>query len=262
QASAGGHPFDSPLANYVAAGGRAILADWRRDATVGAACEGSDTGANDQSPIFTDGHPVWVGLPGTINLSNPGWLIWSMGLAPIGGGVATGTFPNGNAVVIEGNSGRTLLNGMLDDTFATFSEGVTFAENEIKYICGGGPDLIISNLIAKIRTYGTPMIRGVFVNYTVTNQGNGNSNASCLDFYLSRDTVLDGGDVYVGTANIPALGAGGSYSNVKGYTLPPSKWQQASGTWRVIGVADACDDNDESDETNNQLAVVAGIVVK
>lgn len=147
----------------------------------------------------------------------------------------------GNGIGISGYNNVTLL-----DNFAT----------------GVLPDLIISNLIAKVRTYGTQMIRGVLVNYTVTNQGNGDANPSCLDFYLSRDTVLDGGDVYVGTEIIDPLGAGGSDSGDKGYYLPFSKWQSASGTWRVIGVADACDDNAESDETNNQLAVVAGIVVK
>lgn len=124
------------------------------------------------------------------------------------------------------------------------------------------PDLIVSSLAAGVRTYGTPMVRGVFANYMVTNQGSGDAAASCLDFYLSRDSVLGAGDVYVGRENIAGLAAGNSYGRSVGYRLPSDKWQPVSGTWRVIAEADACDDNAESDETNNQTSTVAGIVVK
>gem|GEM_PF-5789023 len=129
-------------------------------------------------------------------------------------------------------------------------------------VCGGGPDLIVSALSARLRTYGTFMIRSVFVKYQVRNVGSADAGASRIDFYLSRDTVVDAGDVYIGSQNLPVIVGGGAYSSFANYTLPASKWRQASGTWHVIAVADAGDDVEESDETNNQASVVGSIVMK
>ena len=94
---------------------------------------------------------------------------------------------------------------------------------------GGISDLIVSSFSAQLRTYGTPLVRGVGANYVVTNQGSADAVSSCLDFYLSRDAVIDGGDVYVGRRSTPALAAGNSYGSYAGFTLPSNKWQLASG---------------------------------
>ena len=58
-----------------------------------------------------------------------------MGLATVGGGVGTGTFPNGDAAVVIGNGGATAFNGNLSDTFSVQADGIMFAENEINEIC-------------------------------------------------------------------------------------------------------------------------------
>lgn len=137
QNSYGSQPFDTPLASYVGGGGRAILVDWRMDERLGLAFEGSYTGSTNLTPITIGVHSIWDGLPSSVALNDPGWNTWSMGLAPIGGGVGTGSFPNGDAAVVVGNGGRTILNGMLSDTFATFSQGVAFAENEIEHCLAG-----------------------------------------------------------------------------------------------------------------------------
>jgi hypothetical protein len=46
-------------------------------------------------------------------------------------GAPLATFPNGNAAISLGNSGRTIINGMLNDTIASAADGVTLYRNEI-----------------------------------------------------------------------------------------------------------------------------------
>ena len=133
--------FAAPLAAYVGGGGRAIFADWTVNfsgqAALYNAFEVAGTGdANgNQTPITTDANPIWSGVPAVVNLFNPGWGRWSFGLAAVGGGVTTGSFPNGDGAVVVGNGGATAFNGFLSDTFSNKAEGVQIAENEINEIC-------------------------------------------------------------------------------------------------------------------------------
>jgi hypothetical protein len=125
----------------VSGGGRAIFTDWRLNFSgltgLYDAFEVEGTGTENQQPITTDADAIWAGLPSEVDLSNPGWGTWAMGLAAVGGGVGTGTFPNGDAAVVMGNGGATAFNGFLSDTFSQQSEGVQVAANEIIAICLG-----------------------------------------------------------------------------------------------------------------------------
>ena len=131
--------FAAALTTHVGGGGHAIFTDWSLSfsgqAALYNAFEVAGTGSENMQPITTDGNPLWAGLPAAVGLSNPGWLTWSMGLATVGGGVGTGTFPNGDAAVVMGNGGATAFNGPLSDTFTNQAEGILFAENEINEIC-------------------------------------------------------------------------------------------------------------------------------
>ncbi len=104
-----------PMVDWVRGGGRAIVTDWTRNAKVAAAFGGAYTGAvNGASITQTVGHPIWEGVPDPLELSDPGWNVFSMGLTATTG-TAIGTFPNGDAALIVGAGGRTVLNGFMSD---------------------------------------------------------------------------------------------------------------------------------------------------
>ncbi len=124
-----------------------------------------------------------------------------------------------------------------------------------------GPDLIISYLPQAVAGKIGSIIRRVSVKYRVKNQGALGANASTLAFYLSRDGILSADDTFVGSVNIPALAPGQEAPlpfGVASYILYPGV--PATGTWYLIGVADASNANNESNENNN--VTVAGVIVK
>jgi hypothetical protein len=150
--------FAGALTAYVNGGGRAIFTDWYINSSGEAALYDAfgvaGTGSINQSPITTDGNAIWDGVPAAVGLFNPGWGIYSMGLAAVGSGVGTGTFPNGDSAVVIGNGGATAFNGFLSDTFSVTAEGIQIAENQINEICF--PD-VFENTISPFTT--APLIR-------------------------------------------------------------------------------------------------------
>ncbi len=123
------------------------------------------------------------------------------------------------------------------------------------------PDLIVSYLPTATAGKVGGLIRRLSVKYRVMNQGNADAVASELDFYLSRDTALSPDDVYAGTVNIPALAPGAQAPlpyGIANFLLPVPA--PAVGAWKVLGVADANDDNAESDETNNVVSTGAVVM--
>lgn len=111
QSYSAGTGADTAIADWVAGGGRAIFADWERNAALGALFDASYTGINGQTQVtFTDP------LLGTKSLANPGWDNFSMGLSALDAAEALAHFANGDDAVVLGNGGRTILNGFLVDT--------------------------------------------------------------------------------------------------------------------------------------------------
>ncbi|MGK7940474.1 MAG: S8 family serine peptidase [Crocosphaera sp.] len=115
------------------------------------------------------------------------------------------------------------------------------------------PDLIVSNFsVSNTLEAG----QSVWMNYTITNQGNGNADssnytsASTTKFYLSTDTTLDATDTYLTGKSTSDwyLAAGQSRSSYAYFTLDSNF---ASGTYYLLAQADGEQVMVESDESNN-----------
>jgi hypothetical protein len=103
------------LAAYIASGGSVVFGDWTLDNDFASLFEAQFTGGINQTDMTL--HPsIATGLPNPISLSNTGWGTFSTGLTPIAGGQVLASFPNGNASIVKGNSGRTIILGYLSDT--------------------------------------------------------------------------------------------------------------------------------------------------
>jgi hypothetical protein len=118
---------------WVTGGGRAIFADWTRNATTAAAFDASYPGGTNQTSVNVTSPALAAGL-GTnpIALSNPGWGVFSMSMDEAGGASAA-IFGNGTDAIVVGSGGRTIINGFLNDTFpvGSFADGRTLYLNEI-----------------------------------------------------------------------------------------------------------------------------------
>jgi subtilase family serine protease len=86
---------------------------------------------------------------------------------------------------------------------------------------------------------------------TTTNAGAGDAGTSTTSYYLSANTVLDAGDVLLGSRAVGGLAPGASDSGSVTLTLPAGT---AAGSYYVIARADDGQVVTESQETNNTLA--------
>ncbi len=123
--------FSTPKFNaYVSGGGRAILADWTKNATRGALFGVTYAGNDNQNVITITDDLFLDGVTNPMSLTNPGWGTFSMGVTGTTGFEAA-TFPNGDAAIVVGANGKTIINGFLSDTPTSASDGVALFENEI-----------------------------------------------------------------------------------------------------------------------------------
>jgi subtilisin family serine protease len=122
---------------YVADGGRAIMADWSGDGTLGSAFGVSYTGNDNQQPVTITDADLGAGLTNPLPLVNPGWITFSMGMSTTETVLAT--FPNGDAAVVLGNESRTAAVGFLNDTIHTDADAILFYENLIGLVAGPPP---------------------------------------------------------------------------------------------------------------------------
>jgi hypothetical protein len=128
----------SALNAFVAAGGKAIVADYNTSqgssfiAPFGASFSGPTN--NNQ---FTVTNPSMS--PGLYKLTNPGWVMYSTNLTPTTG-VGAAYFTLGDptsAAIVIGNGGRTILNGFLSDTIANSSQGTALYTAQINGLESG-----------------------------------------------------------------------------------------------------------------------------
>jgi subtilase family serine protease len=91
---------------------------------------------------------------------------------------------------------------------------------------------------------------GLAITFTDTtkNQGGGTVAPSTTTYYLSANTLLDSGDVVLGSRSVPALGGGVSDTGSVTVTIPAGT---ATGTYYVFAKADADSAVGETVETNN-----------
>ncbi|MBI4489401.1 MAG: SBBP repeat-containing protein, partial [Deltaproteobacteria bacterium] len=83
---------------------------------------------------------------------------------------------------------------------------------------------------------------------TTRNESSSPAGASTTKFYLSTDTMLDAGDILLGSRAIPALAAGAMDSGSTPVTIPTGL---AGGTYYIIAKADADNAIAEFNEGNN-----------
>jgi subtilase family serine protease len=117
-----------------------------------------------------------------------------------------------------------------------------------------GPDLTLLSVTA-------PAAAGaggsVTIGDTTKNAGGGAAAASVTRFFLSGNTLLDGGDSVLGSRAVGALGPGETSVGSTGVTIPAGT---ASGTYYLITQVDADAAIAETQETNNTSwrAIVIG----
>jgi len=146
-----------------------------------------------------------------------------------------------------------VTNPALWDSVYIHLEGAGNQFNNL-YLSADGADLVISYLSGSAVAENGGNITKVRVLCRITNEGDAPAPASIADFYLSRDTTVSGDDVYLGSVNVRAVAEGGEVAIPywTTFTLPPGV--SSSGTWYIIGVADADDAVSELNETNNVRA--------
>jgi hypothetical protein len=117
------------------------------------------------------------------------------------------------------------------------------------------PDLTVTALTAPTRLAPGETIS---VSHTVRNgaPAPGAAPASISRVYLSADSVVDAGDVDLGTVTVPALGPGGLASVARTVTIPPGT---APGRYFLLARADDGALVAESDEANNVRAVPVSV---
>lgn len=129
--------FGADLTNWVAGGGKAIYTEWTYWSGLSSVFGAVDTGSTNAGSITLGSSAIWSGLGGTVWLSNPGWGIYSVGLAATGGATVDGTYDSGDGAVVIGNGQRTLINGTLADSYADPNQGIQIAMNEINFLLEG-----------------------------------------------------------------------------------------------------------------------------
>jgi len=120
------------LPTYITGGGKAIFTDWTRNATMGDWFGVTYTGNVNMTPITLAG-PFGAG---TMDLTNPGWGVWSMGMA-LNGASSGGTFANGDVAIAY--TSNTVINGWLKDTALDPAIGLDMVKREITQVTGGVP---------------------------------------------------------------------------------------------------------------------------
>jgi alpha-tubulin suppressor-like RCC1 family protein/subtilase family serine protease len=148
----------------------------------------------------------------------------------IPGGTAPGTY----YIIAKADSGSAV------------SEASETNNTKVSAAMAIGPDLVVSALTAPA-TAGAGFT--MTVSDTTTNNGGGpTGTATSTAFYLSPNTVLDGGDTLLGARTVPALEAGLSDSASTSLNVPAGT---ATGIYYIIAKADDGSAVTETSETNN-----------
>lgn len=120
-----------------------------------------------------------------------------------------------------------------------------------------GPDLTISSMT--VSSSAVAAGSAVNVTDTVMNQGADLAAPTTTRFYLSKNGILDAGDVALAPGRaVAVIAAGASNSGMTPLTIPPGA---ASGSYYVLAKADGDDVVSESLETNNVTARLIQVTV-
>lgn len=125
------------FSNWISGGGKGIASDWiSYHSNTQSAMEVSYTFNYNESPVYGTVHPIWNGLPADIALVNHGYGVFATGLNGLS---VAATFGSGEAAIVVGNNGRSIMNGFLDDTYDTSTQldRTDLAVNEINFVLNG-----------------------------------------------------------------------------------------------------------------------------
>ncbi|MGH9147578.1 MAG: CARDB domain-containing protein [Vicinamibacterales bacterium] len=110
------------------------------------------------------------------------------------------------------------------------------------------PDLIVSALT-------TPTVGGagstIPVSVSTSNAGTGTAKSSVTHIYLSVNSTFDASDTLLAAVSVPQLSPGTAAPGSPSLVIPE---RTNVGTYYLIGLADADDELDESNESNNRLS--------
>ena len=105
----------SALTNYIAGGGAVVFNDWQSDNDFAILFQASFMGNENQTIMNLD-PSIETNLPNPITLVKHSWTVFSTGLTTTGGAEVLATFANGDAAIVRGNVGKTIILGYLTDT--------------------------------------------------------------------------------------------------------------------------------------------------
>ncbi len=118
------------LTNYVNGGGKLIGTDWASTDTGFYALFQADIVDTNNTSVTNDGSALFNAIAGNIDVFNPGWGTFDQSYSALAG--ATGFGPSGGGFgIIEGNNGRTFLNGPLSDAYSNVAQGQQLIANEL-----------------------------------------------------------------------------------------------------------------------------------
>jgi uncharacterized delta-60 repeat protein len=107
------------LANFAAAGNKVFYFDWTLNNTLAALFDYSYTGNTNNTQVTVTDPQLTAALPANpFTLNNPGWSVFSTGMAPIGTTQVLATFSNSDGAILS-NPGRTIfIYGFISDAIA------------------------------------------------------------------------------------------------------------------------------------------------
>jgi large repetitive protein len=135
--------FNTAIAqNHISSGGKMIFATWQPDLTEAALFEAAFTGSSNCGSVTITDTDLANGITNPVALTNPGWRVYSLGLTATGSGEVLATFDcSGDAAIVRGNGGRTIMLGYLSDT-PPMGERQSLFENVIESLDDG---MIVTN---------------------------------------------------------------------------------------------------------------------
>jgi hypothetical protein len=131
-------PNASVVQSYINSGGCFIWDDWDQNAGMASILNASYSGVTNMTPVTVLDPGIATGITNPVALTSPGWGVYSMGMSATGGGQVLATFPNGNAAIIRGNSGKSIILGYLSDTPPTADRQKLFENVVSSTACGKG----------------------------------------------------------------------------------------------------------------------------
>ena len=123
------------LSTYVAGGDAAIFGHWltEADAAFDVTQAATNLGTLTMTPLFSSGLSSSV-----LSLTNPTYGTFSRSFTPDIGSLVAASFEDGNAGIVVGNSGATIINGFLGNTLG-YADEVQLYQNEVNFLLGAEP---------------------------------------------------------------------------------------------------------------------------